>query len=760
MNLAQQTVQLDSCQNFVAFINVLTKQKVEVKRIIRVKSIVIISIKITINVSMSYNDDLSIDRDFLFESQCAKYLNDDDDVFAHIVDVEFDHVMIKNTINYVVQLFKRARLDSVIEFNQQKCYNLTFDTKFLVIEDWTNRRSRSWKSKLNMIIATVVYAILVEIDLSSKTIDIIIIVVITSIITFISIITSKFSFHIDSQLESILSNDIIVYDSSTNVVKLIAIVNEFSQIWDDQDIIVNVFEIEWMSIDFKSKTKSLKSIKIYFVDFKKRTIIDIIFDKMHVDDKIIWINQSTFFNFSMFVIWRDTLNEFKSRIMIDIRDLNKVTIFDIYSMSLQSNIINAIADHSFIFIVNVVDWFHQFKIKRSNRHKFTIISHRDQKQSNVTLMNFKNSSSYVQRQIDQMLRSYRDFFRVYMNDIMIFSKILKEHIVHLRQIFQLFASKRVNLTLNKSFLNYSFIMLLEQRVDSLDLSISAEKITIITFLRFSQSLKNLKHFLDLIDWLRHCINRYAQLVEALQVKKTTLIKQLFSITIIDKTLKSARKSMSSKLSIDKLTIEELVFFRQLQDVFSISIFLVHFNSNRQFYIDFDVSKRWDFVVMIYHVVCDSSNSINVSRLNVQSILFLSKLLNNVEQNYWSTKLEVANIVWVIKRMRHLIDSIKKFSIIIYTNHSTTVLIFKQTTLITFNIDKLNFRLVRVSQYLSSFNIVIRHKSNKSNVIFDVLSKLFDKLSTQSNVIDKIEILDVLYEYSVNLSNYELRFDTI
>ena len=400
LNLAQQTVQLDSCQNLVAFINVLTKQKVEVKRIIRVKSIVIISIKIIINVSMSYNDDLLIDRDFLFESQCAKYLSDDDDVFAHIVDVELDHVIIKNTINYVVQLSKRARLDSVVEFNQQKCYNLTSDAEFLTIENWTNRRSRSWKSKLNMIVATTVYAILIEIDLSSKTIDIIAIVVITSIITSISTVTSKFSSHIDSQLESILSNDIIVYDSSTNVVKLIAIVNEFLQIWNDQDIIVNVFEIEWMFIDFKSKAKSLKSIKVYFVNFKKRTIIDIIFDKMHVDDKMIWINQSTSFSFSMFVVWRDTLNELKNRVMINIRDLNKIIVFDIYSMSLQSNIINAITDHSFIFIVNVVDWFHQFKIKRSNRHKFTIISHRDQKQSNVTLMSFKNSSSYVQRQID------------------------------------------------------------------------------------------------------------------------------------------------------------------------------------------------------------------------------------------------------------------------------------------------------------------------------------------------------------------------
>ena len=164
--------------------------------------------------------------------------------------------------------------------------------------------------------------------------------------------------------------------------------------------------------------------------------------------------------------------------------------------------------------------------------------------------------------------------------------------------------------------------------------------------------------------------------------------------------------------------------------------------------------------MMYHVACDSSNNINVSRLNVQFILFLNKLLNNVEQNYWSTKWKIANIVWIIKRIKHLIDSIKKFSIIVYTNYSTIVSIFKQTTLITFSIDKLNFRLIRVSQYLSNFNIVIRHKSDKSNVIFDVLSKLFDKLSTQSNVIDKIEIFDVLYEHFVNLSNHELRFNII
>ena len=135
LNLTQQTMQLNNCQNFVVFINVLTRKKVELKRIIRVKNNVIISIKIIVDVSMFYHDNLSNDRSFLFESQCVEYLNDDDDVFVHIIDVELNHVMIKNTIDYVVQLFKRVRFDSIIKFNQENCYNFIFDVEFLIIEN-------------------------------------------------------------------------------------------------------------------------------------------------------------------------------------------------------------------------------------------------------------------------------------------------------------------------------------------------------------------------------------------------------------------------------------------------------------------------------------------------------------------------------------------------------------------------------------------------------------------------------------------------
>ena len=98
----------------------------------------------------------------------------------------------------------------------------------------------------------------------------------------------------------------------------------------------------------------------------------------------------------------------------------------------------------------------------------------------------------------------------------------------------------------------------------------------------------------------------------------------------------------------------------------------------------------------------------------------------------------------MKKIKHIIESTKIFSTIIYIDHFVAVFIFRQITFITFNSDKLNLRLVRTSQYFFDFNLSIRHKVDKINIISNVLFKL------QANVslIEKIDVLKSLYNHSV------------
>ncbi len=80
-----------------------------------------------------------------------------------------------------------------------------------------------------------------------------------------------------------------------------------------------------------------------------------------------------------------------------------------------------------------------------------------------------NSPPYVQRQMDRILRPFRAFARGYMDDIVVFSHSLEDHLTHLGRVFALFQELGISLEPAKSFLGYPSVTLLGQRVDGLGL---------------------------------------------------------------------------------------------------------------------------------------------------------------------------------------------------------------------------------------------------------------------------------------------------
>ncbi len=84
-----------------------------------------------------------------------------------------------------------------------------------------------------------------------------------------------------------------------------------------------------------------------------------------------------------------------------------------------------------------------------------------------------------------------------MNDIVIFFKILKEYVDHLRTIFYLLNFKKIILFSKKLFLSYLFITLLEQKIDAFDFIVLINKIATIKSLNFLYKLANLKLYLNL-----------------------------------------------------------------------------------------------------------------------------------------------------------------------------------------------------------------------------------------------------------------------
>ena len=44
-------------------------------------------------------------------------------------------------------------------------------------------------------------------------------------------------------------------------------------------------------------------------------------------------------------------------------------------------------------------------------------------------------------------------------------------------------------------------------------------------------------------------------------------------------------------------------------------------------------------------------------------MFLSRILTDAQRNYWPIELEIAGFVWVIKKVRHLVE-LSKYKVVI------------------------------------------------------------------------------------------------
>ena len=176
--------------------------------------------------------------------------------------------------------------------------------------------------------------------------------------------------------------------------------------------------------------------------------------------------------------------------------------------------------------------------------------------------------------------------------------------------------------------------------------------------------------------------------------------------------------------------------------------LTYFNPDTTLYIDMDASKAHGFGVVVYHAPEHHDHLQPPTPSSVTPVMFLSKLLNDAETRYWPTELEVAALVWAIRKTRHLIESSTK-PVVVYTDHASTIGISKQTSLNSVSIEKLNLRLVRASEYIQRFRLDVRHRTGKSNTVPDALSRLASDLGRAVDETDE-GALDALNAYHTTL----------
>ena len=162
-----------------------------------------------------------------------------------------------------------------------------------------------------------------------------------------------------------ISHDIQIHQDADSL-SMNQVVIRYLAVWLESEQVIDISEKYWMKICFKNNWKFIDTKlkhKFYLMSVNKHTVINEILDKLHDQEKTYWTQSSAFYTCSVFVTWW-TVYKNKKLIqkewaVIDLQELNQVTVSDVYSLSLQSDIIMSILSCKYISMMNEIDFFYQ-----------------------------------------------------------------------------------------------------------------------------------------------------------------------------------------------------------------------------------------------------------------------------------------------------------------------------------------------------------------------------------------------------------------
>ena len=304
-------------------------------------------------------------RDYLFEFAETNFF-----MYFHIVNIIINVILMRNNNAISIKNFKNLRLNKLIELKHSNALMINFQSANFAIRKLKSEHKNSFFQMILNLIA-----------INRKDFNKI----------FLATVDKKLTTNI------VLFNDITIHDSSHNASqRLCKLIEEYSSLWTDQEF-ANLSKNNWMKLSLKTdwKIKTKEKAKIYSLKQRDKALINEIFNKSHIQKRLNWTNRETSFNFSIFVVWRDSSKNKKKRVVVDIKSLNAISQSNAYSLSLQNDIIQTVQKCRFISVIDCANFFYQWRVHFEDRHKLTVVSHREQKIFNVAVMSYRNSSVYV-----------------------------------------------------------------------------------------------------------------------------------------------------------------------------------------------------------------------------------------------------------------------------------------------------------------------------------------------------------------------------
>ncbi len=142
----------------------------------------------------------------------------------------------------------------------------------------------------------------------------------------------------------------------------------------------------------------------------------------------------------------------------------------------------------------------------------------------VMLFKLINASAFFQHYINDVLfECLHKFCQTYLNDILIYSKTLKEHWTYVKEVLNKLREVDLQIDINKCEFKIQKISFLEILIFINDLRMNSRKVDVIQSWKVLQSLTHVQIFIDFCNFYRQFIKNFSKIIQ-LMIKCYKCIK--------------------------------------------------------------------------------------------------------------------------------------------------------------------------------------------------------------------------------------------
>ncbi|KAI2647554.1 Transposon Tf2-6 polyprotein [Labeo rohita] len=369
---------------------------------------------------------------------------------------------------------------------------------------------------------------------------------------------------------------------------------------------------------------------------------------------------------------------------IDYRGLNSITVKNTYPLPLMSSAFERLQGASIFSKLDLRNAYHLVRIREGDEWKNAFNTPRGHFEYLVMPFGLSNSPAVFQALVNDVLRDMVDrFIYVYLDDILIFSSSLQDHVQHVRRVLQRLLENGLFVKAEKCVFHAQSIPFLGYIVSPEGIRMDPDKVKAVVDWPTPDSRKALQRFLGFANFYRCFIRNFSQLaapLTALTSSKTTF-----------------RWSDAANVA-----------FSNIKSRFVSAPILVAPDPTRQFVVEVDASEVGVGAVLSQRFSSDDK---------MHPCAFFSHRMSTAERNYDIGNRELLAVKLALEEWRHWLEG-SGVPFIVWTDHKNLEYIRSAK--------RLNSRQARWALFFGRFDFSISYRPGSKNIKPDALSRVFDR----------------------------------